>query len=239
VIAALPMYDLPHLRGATDRLWKWTRAALGAGPEALTRDRDLWEIWQHPDLILAQTCGLPYRMRLHGRVTLVGTPDYGVAGCPPGYYRSVMVARGPLPARPVLAVNDGLSQSGWAAPAGWLAAKGIEIGGTLATGAHSESARAVAEGRADLAGIDAVTWRLLGADRPAGLVEIGRTEPTPGLPVITATGRDPLFLAAALRTAITALAPADRAALGLKALVTIPAETYLALPPPPPVPVTA
>jgi hypothetical protein len=68
VIAALPMYDRPETRAATDRFWELTRDALSLrgidAPEALTRDRDPWDIWQAPDLVLAQTCGLPYRSGL-------------------------------------------------------------------------------------------------------------------------------------------------------------------------------
>jgi ABC-type phosphate/phosphonate transport system substrate-binding protein len=56
-------------------------------------------------------------------VTYVGTPDYGVEGCPPGHYRSVFVVRAddraPKPADfdgARFAYNEALSQSGWAAP---------------------------------------------------------------------------------------------------------------------------
>jgi hypothetical protein len=81
MIAALPMYDRPEMRAANDRFWQAIRDRLGDGPPHLTRDRDPWDIWQAPDLLLAQTCGFPYRARLHGRIYLVGTPDYGVEGC--------------------------------------------------------------------------------------------------------------------------------------------------------------
>ena len=69
MIASLPMYDMPHLRGAHDRYWTAIRDALGYGPDALTRGGDPWAEWQSPDLLLGQTCGLPYRARLHDKVT--------------------------------------------------------------------------------------------------------------------------------------------------------------------------
>ena len=74
MIAMLGMYDMPAIQPANDRFWQAIRAHLGHGPETLTRDRDYWEMWQSPDLLLGQTCGLPYRSRLHGRVARIATP---------------------------------------------------------------------------------------------------------------------------------------------------------------------
>ena len=96
MIASLPMYDRPELRAETDRYWTLIQEELAArgvdAPEALLRDGALMPQWESPDLILSQTCGFPYRARLHGRVALVGTPDFGNEGCAPGYYRSVLIA---------------------------------------------------------------------------------------------------------------------------------------------------
>ena len=239
MIAALPMYDRPELRAATDALWAAMRDALQLrdipAPESLTRDNDLWAIWQHPGLTLAQTCGLPYRARLHVQVQLVATPDYGLPGCPPGYYNSVLIARDPiLPARPRVAVNDPLSQSGWAALHSWAAACDLAFGPVMVTGAHAASAAAVADGLADLAAIDAQTWRLLlrhgGAD-PA--LEIGWTTPTPGLPLITAAAHDPAVIRTALNDALSTLPAAVLTALDLRGMVRIDAAEYLAIPVPP------
>jgi hypothetical protein len=239
MIAALPMYDRPEIGGATDVFWGLIRDALrargGAAPEALARGGDPWTIWQDPSLVLSQTCGLPFRARLHDKVALVATPDYGLPGCPSGYYNSVIIARpGPLPHRPRLAINDPLSQSGWAALVAWIAAKNIARGPVTVTGAHAASARAVAEGLADLAAIDAQTWRLLlryaGAD-PA--FEIARTPPTLGLPLITSLAHAPEDIAKAVAQACAAIDPATRAALDLQGIVQIDKAAYLALPLPP------
>jgi hypothetical protein len=239
MIAALPMYDRPEIGGATDVFWGLIRDALrargGAAPEALARGGDPWAIWQDPSLVLSQTCGLPFRARLHDKVALVATPDYGLPGCPSGYYNSVIIARpGPLPHRPRLAINDPLSQSGWAALVAWIAAKNIARGPVTVTGAHAASARAVADGLADLAAIDAQTWRLLlrhaGAD-PA--FEIARTPPTPGLPLITSLAHAPEDIAKAVAQTCAALDPATRAALDLQGIVQIDKAAYLALPLPP------
>lgn len=247
MIAALPMYDRPDLTGATDHYWALIRDGLRArgmdAPEALRRgDEDLMPLWLTPDLVLAQTCGFPYRARLHGKVRLVGTPDFGVEGCPPGYYRSVLVARADDPRTGLaafdgipIAYNEGLSQSGWAAPQNHAAALGLRFPAGIMTGSHAASLVAVAEGRADLAALDAVTFRLLSRSAPAAAVKVlGMTDPTPGLPYICAEAVDADAVFDAIAAAIEALDADDRAALGLRGLCPIPAEAYLSVPTPPP-----
>lgn len=242
MIASLGMYDMPALQSANDRFWHAIHTHLSDGPQHLTRDGDAWDIWQSPDLWLAQTCGMPYRTRLHDHVKLVGTPDYGIAGCPPGYYCSVLVARADRTgtqaadfASGKFAYNDAMSQSGWAGPMTHFAAKGVNFGKTLETGSHAQSAQAVAQGRADMAGIDALTWALLSehSDITQNLRVIETTAPTPGLPYITAPARDAVKLARAVAAAMMSLDEKDRATLHFKGLVQIPVSEYLAIPTPP------
>lgn len=243
MIAMLGMYDMPALRGANDRLWQGLRMALGYGPDSLTRDRDFWQIWQSPDLLFAQTCGMPFRTRLHRHVTLIGTPDYDLPGCPPGHYASVLVVRVDAPHSTLadfsggrFAYNEPVSQSGWAGPMTYLRGAGVGFSAHLQTGSHHQSAKAVADARADMAGLDLLTWLLLCEHDPnltAQLRVIDTTPPTPMLPYITAAERDPAPIAAALRVAIGALTPADRQALHLKGIVDIPASSYLSVPTPP------
>lgn len=248
MIASLGMYDFGPAMAANDRLWAGIRdrlrAAGYAAPETLTRgEAAYWPAWESPDLVLSQTCGYPFRARLHGHVSLVATPDYGLEGCPPGHYRSVLVARADDPRQALtdfaearLAFNEDLSQSGWAGPVSYLTALGITPRPTLRSGGHRLSARAVAEGRADYAGLDALTWAMLQGQDPAvaQLRVIGHTPPTPVLPYITARGGPQAALREALAGAIAALAPADRATLHLRGVVEIPAAAYLAVPTPPP-----
>ncbi|APX11055.1 phosphate/phosphite/phosphonate ABC transporter substrate-binding protein [Tateyamaria omphalii] len=243
MIASLGMYDMPHLQGAHDRLWAGIRTALGHGPETLTRGDDLWRVWQAPDLLLAQTCGLPYRARLHGHVALIGTPDYGLPDCPPGHYFSYLIRRRDdtrglkaLCNQGVMAFNEPLSQSGWAAPVTHLTARNLAPRRMRQTGAHLASLNAVAAGDADFAAIDALTLLLAAQhdiDTTAAVTPFDRTAPTPALPYITARTLDPAPLAHAMRAAIARLSPTDRSALRLKGLVNMPASAYLALPIPP------
>ena len=241
MIAALPMYDPPALRPANDRLWNLVREALGTGPGHLNRDLDIWSIWKSPDLLLSQTCGLPYRRRLHGRVTLVAAPNHDLPNTDPGMYCSILICRADDPrslgelGTGNLAANGSLSQSGWSAPLHHLQTLGLCPRQVSYTGAHVESARAVAGGQADMAGIDAVTWAILRDTEPTltdRLRMIGRTESTPALPYITAADIDPRPLFSALSAAITALDATDRGALRLSGIVEMPAERYLAVPDP-------
>jgi ABC-type phosphate/phosphonate transport system substrate-binding protein len=247
MIAVLPMYDRPENAEAHDALWAAIRDALrSAGaraPDALDRRIGLAEAWEHPDLVLGQTCGLPFRTVMHDRVTLVATLDYALPDTPPGYYRSVLVARrGDTRSSPAdftgatLAYNSPDSHSGWAAPSAWAAAHGLRFGPRIATGAHRASARAVASGKADLAAIDAVTWRGIAAWEPevAGALKvIGQTDASPGLPLIAARGADAEAIAGAVEAAAARLDAAHRATLGLAGVVRLPAAAYLAEPIPP------
>ena len=241
MIAALPMYDGAATAAANDRLWAGIRRTLGYGPPRLRRTHDLWPLWRAPDLLLAQCCGLPFRSSLYPGVALVAAPDHRLPGCPPGYYRSVLVVQAGSPWKTLsdldgarLAVNDPQSQSGWAAPLTEAAERGIAFSETI-TGSHRASAEAVAEGRADLAAIDAVSWKIMERDCSAvsALHVLGHTRPTPALPYITADPRRAPALARALAAAVSGLCPADRALLQLRGIVPLPARAYLAVPTPP------
>jgi ABC-type phosphate/phosphonate transport system substrate-binding protein len=247
VIASLPMYDRAETAGANDRLWARIRDGMRraghSAPDSLTRGAaDLWPQWTDPDLTLSQTCGYPYRARLHRQMTLIGTPDFGVEGCAPGYYRSVFVVRADDPRDGLaafdgarFAFNDDLSQSGWAAPQTEAARLGLSLPPALKTGGHRLSALAVAEGRADIAALDAVTWRLLQRwdAFTARLRGLALTEPTPGLPYIAGPKADAATMFAIVGEAIAAMSGEDRDATGLRNLVRIPTERYLAVPTPP------
>lgn len=239
--AMLGMYDMPALQPANDRFWSLIRTHLGEGPEHLTRDRDFWDIWKDPELVFAQTCGMPYRTRLHGEVQLVGTPDYGLPGCPPGHYCSIFVGRVDDDrdleklVTGTFAYNEALSQSGWAAPVVHLSDLGLAPSSLLETGGHALSAQVVAEGRADLASLDALTWTLLTEHTDLGdkLRQVTTTKPTPVLPYITSNGQDAGRIGQAVRAAIDNLSPEDRQALHIHGLIDIAAEDYLAVPNPP------
>jgi ABC-type phosphate/phosphonate transport system substrate-binding protein len=246
MIASLPMYDMQPVIAANDRLWDAIRDGLRArgmaAPAALLRGLDdLLAHWLAPDLVLSQTCGMPYRTRLHGKVTLIGTPDFGVPGAPAGYYRSVFVVRKDDARQRLdqfegarLAYNETTSQSGWAGPLHHAAERGLTLRPHVHTGGHRLSLAAVATGRADIAGLDIVSWDMMqGFDANAAAVRVVEmTDPTPGLPYIAAAGVDGALMFDVIARAIAGLSAADKAATRLKGIVAIPAADYLAVPTP-------
>ena len=242
--ASLPMYLTPQTAAATDRLWQGIRSAMAQhgleSPKTLDPNGIGYDYWTAPDLIFSQTCGMPYRTRLHGQVVLIGTPDHGAAGCPKGFYRSVVVKRRDDPRKSTdnarVAYNGADSQSGFAALANSLGPDVSKTGRWIETGAHRNSAIAVAQGHADIAALDCVTWALL-QDDPEYVDELSvlfETDPTPGLPYICANSQDPKPVFQAVRTAIVSLSQADKDTLQLYDLIDIPASEYLRVPTPSP-----
>ena len=243
LVAAFPMYQRPELGPAFDTLWSITRDLLRAegvvAPEALTVvDDDLLSFWKRPDLLLSQTCGFPFRHFLKDGVTLVGSPDFGLEGCPPGHYRSALVVRAHDPRQTLrefqgatLVCNDIHSQSGYAAPLVAARRVGLSFGNILMSGSHIASARKVASGSADIAALDAVSWHHITRFDPwaTSLRVLGWTEHTPGLPFITAVFPMAPTLGRCLAQAIQSMPRVLRDHLTLQGLVRIEAGHYLSV----------
>ncbi len=241
-LAFLPMYDVPGTRAHGDALWVALRDALRArgiaAPDALDRSLPRMQAWRHPGLLLGQTCGMPYISHLCDAVELAGTPDYGVQGCAPGHYHSTLVVRAsdtrdrlPQFLGAALALNGVDSQSGYGAvmrAAAPHARQGRFFGKAVATITHTAAMHAVADGQADIASIDSVTWRMsLQADPvTARLKAIGTTEPTPGLPFITSPGDHVPGVRAAVHAGVAALAAPTRAVFALRGVVDLRRADY-------------
>src|SRR3954451_6940994 len=249
MIAALPMYDLPEIQEANDKLWRSVarrlRACGVAGvPASLSRDMpDLSALWRDPRLLLAQTCGYPLVTGLGRAVRLVAVPIYDFPGCTGWKHRSFIIAAAAAQARPlagfrgtVCAVNGFDSNSGMnllRAAVAPLAEGAPFFAGILETGSHPASLEAVADGRAALAAIDCVTHGHLARHRPALVARtriVGQTPASPNLPMITPGTTSPEALAA-LRDALaeTAMDPGfepARRALGLTGLAVPPRRIY-------------
>lgn len=242
MLASLMMYQRPEFETALQRYWILIRQYLAESgidsPQELSQDEEAFFVWTHPELVLSQTCGMPYRTWLADRVQLVGTPDFALEGCPPGYYRSAILVRSDDPRTTLsefkdatFAYNQTFSQSGYAAAYWHCKPYGFWFQSRLQTEQHVQSALAVAENKADIAFLDAVTWRFL--ERYEGFAQGLRvlewTQPTPGLPLITAKGMNADLVFGAVEKAIQSLTEQDRAALGLRGIVRIPAADYLAI----------
>jgi ABC-type phosphate/phosphonate transport system substrate-binding protein len=223
MIAALPMYDFPWVRAATDRLWGIVRDALrerGIGaPDALNRDREPRETWCDDRLLLGQTCGYPYWTRLRRDAEVLATPIYGFSGCEGPNHRSFLIARRDDPRTRLeefrgdrAAVNGFDSNSGmnlFRAAIAPLAEGKPFFADVVETGGHASSVGAVVEQRADIAAIDCVTYALLarGASQLMAATKIiGETAASPALPFIVSRALPPETRAAA-RHALRELPP--------------------------------
>lgn len=231
------MYDWPVNRVANDAFWAGVVRHLGeAGieaPSALARNADPDASWTDPDLLLGQTCGMPFVCGHCGDARVVARPDYGLPAASGGDYRSVIVVRAGDAARPgaqsVLAwggrraaVNEWRSFSGHVALRAHLAKLrsnarepffGPFFNSAAISGSHLDSARMVAYGEADMAALDGVAWAMLQAHEPGTaerLAVLEMTVPAPALPYITAPRFDAIrpALAAALAGAAQSQSPA-------------------------------
>lgn len=231
-VAFLPMYAVRGAHDHADTLWRCLRDSLRSigieAPERLSTMTPRIDGWLHPDLILGQTCGLPYITRLCDQTELIGTPDYGVEGCASGFYHSTLVVSA-IDQRNKLseffgatfALNGRDSQSGYGAmmrAAAPFAQAGRFFDRAIHSGSHDASMRLVAKGHADIAAIDSVTWRISRQfdSITEGLRSIGTTESTPGLPFITAKGRWHGQLLDAVRAGVAGLPEPTRRAFGLR-----------------------
>ncbi len=233
-VAWLGMYDHPGQRTANDRLWAAIRDALrGAGvgrvPEALTRGVSTAAVWGDPHLLFGMICTRPWALE-HPRLRLLGHPAY--AGCDvAGEHRSLIVVRRDDPATGLadlrgarVAINDAGSNTGVAllrdaiAP---LARGGAFFGDIVTTGAHRESARAVAAGAADVASIDEVTFAALARfepERTAPLRVLARSAPA-ATPAFVTAAATPIAVVAALRIALERAVADAPDELGITGLV--------------------
>lgn len=123
--ATLPMYDWPETRDANNKLWDALYHSLKDhkidAPKDLTRKTDPMKIWQDPNLIIGQTCGLPFFNFLTQETVLIGTPAYDIE-CGAGSYYSVLIVREDANIQTIsdlrgkiFGFNSTMSQSGYAA----------------------------------------------------------------------------------------------------------------------------
>ena len=261
------MYESTSNKWAHDALWADIRDALRAdgidAPQALMRSANPWDDWQNPDLLLSQTCGLPYRAQLHATLTLIAAPAIWVpdfvdrpAGkdpqqipLPAGQYYSVLVARKDDTRRHFadfnqsrVAYNDPLSQSGWGLMAQLCAQENVTFASGLQTGAHRRSALAVHKSKADIAAIDVATWYgPMAEDRwTQDLRIVARTPLSPALPYVTAFPdlAEPLFkaLKSATSYAHDGTQPEvfhDVLSIGPEGVVPVSHDDYMRIPLPP------
>ncbi|MGA2779791.1 MAG: PhnD/SsuA/transferrin family substrate-binding protein [Steroidobacteraceae bacterium] len=207
-IAALPMYDFPDLAAAHDALWgalaeRLREAGLQGVPQYLSRELGHVESWQDPRLLLGQACEYPLAKSFEALVRPIASPRYAAPGCEGARYCSAIVVRREEPAATLedlrdrrCAINEPTSNSGMNLLRTAIAplARGARFFESVTTsGSHWNSARMVADGRADLAALDCVSYAHLHRCDPtlvAKLRVLGWTASSPSLPLITSRATD-------------------------------------------------
>jgi ABC-type phosphate/phosphonate transport system substrate-binding protein len=203
-IAALPMYDFPALQHAHDTLWtaisrRLIDAGVAEAPCRLTRQLDHFEIWRHPQLLFGQGCEYPLAESFAGSIKLIATPRYTAPGCEGASYRSAILVRDSDAAESLAdlrsrrcAINESTSNSGMNLLRASIAplANGAKFfESVLFSGSHRRSVEMVANGEADVAAVDCVSFahfRRLHPSAVASLRILGWTPSSPALPFITA-----------------------------------------------------
>lgn len=201
------MYDWPELRSDTDGYWQILRESFAeAGfdpPESILHADDETEGWLSPRLFFSQTCGYPFVARLEGKVELLGTPHFAVDGWQGPNYASALIVRADFEADNLQAFSDEGSSSAANARFAFNSSNSLSgyrcvtpltgrpeafFGELIKSGGHRYSADMVADGRADIAAIDALCWHLYRQIQPENADKLRVLQWTPflpGLPYIT------------------------------------------------------
>lgn len=219
--ASFPWYDLAEMQDANDALWDalaelLAREGIEDVPAALDRTRPHGT--DHTgECLFTQTCGYPLFTTAWQHFIVLGSPCYAVPGCVGSWHRSYLVVRADAPVRSLedlrntrFAINEPDSNSGMNLPRRLFAPRardGRFFAEAIVTGSHEASATHVADGRADAAAVDCITFALLGRYRPAAIEAlriVGETASTPAPPLVTSrfTSGDDV---AALRRALVEL----------------------------------
>jgi ABC-type phosphate/phosphonate transport system substrate-binding protein len=250
MIAALPMYDWPVMRPWNDRLWRLIRDAMRNdgfdAPDELERGLAYDQVPLRTDLLMGQTCGLPFNTVLNGQVKYLATPCYRTRGCAGGAYSSAIVVRRRNRETTLselgqmrLAINGPDSWSGYVVLKRHAATQRVKLGAPhIISGGHLNSLIAVADGKADYAAVDAVALGLARRHMPeltASLAIAEWTERAPATPFITSLGTPEPVRQAILRAFHSVLAMPEaarvREALLLTRLQELPEHAYRSMEP--------
>ena len=242
-LAQLPMYDWPEFTQATDCLWtsirdNFSKAGIDV-PASLDRTSPPAETWLSPNLLISQTCGLPLVADLSGKVKVLGSFAYqGIE--PAGSYHSVIITHASNNETSVrledkrAVINGDDSYSGCLALKCFVADNGSGEGpfsSVLVSGGHRASLCAVADGNADIAAIDCVSWHLAKQCEPVvkNLRVIAHTESRPGLPLITrddASAQEVALMRDAIAKAVDDLDENNRTMLGIRGFLPLDEKDY-------------
>ena len=179
--ASFPWYDLPSVRWANDLIW----ARMYPGAPALDRRTPYEEQWRSPELVISQACGLDLYVT-SAPIEPILAPIFDLPDCREGHYFSYLIGH---PGNGTAAVNSLTSRSGCAALLRYSRPTAL-----LLTGSHQASIRAVRDGDADFACIDAVIWHVLSRDAPEllkGVEIVERTDSATAPPYVVRANAEP------------------------------------------------
>lgn len=200
---SLPMYDFPEVHESTGLIVSAIVDALRAlgedvqmGEPNSADHAELMRYWKSDNILLSQSCGLPFIEDLHQFVEVLGTPTWAGISDERGWYRTVIVMPETLPAMSIVelegmqpVISNPQSLSGWCSLGCALADvtnSATFVKPYIAAGRHTGSLQMLQDGKADFASIDPGTFQLLQRHQPsttAGLRVIGRGPLVPATPV--------------------------------------------------------
>jgi ABC-type phosphate/phosphonate transport system substrate-binding protein len=222
---SLSMYALPEMAAANTAFWAAVREALrqeghSAVPETIVPPSLDLPIGIAAGTLLSHMCGYPLLTLYLGQYELLAAPLHDLPGCavdPNGTpaHCSFIVVAADSPFRELedlrgarFIMNGWHSNSGMNLPrhlVAHLAREGRFFGSVTVSGAHVASMAAVAEGSADVAAIDCVTFGLVARHRPKDIARlriIAETVASPAIPFITSAHTAPALIEA-LRRVLT------------------------------------
>ena len=191
--AALPWYRFPETQPILDSIWKDVVSELRAAgvehaPEFLDHATPHQDLLKNPTLTLGQCCGPDLFQDDAMNVLPFAAPVVSAYEVAPGYYFShIVTGKSGVTGKstelnsPRVVINSRTSHSGYTAAKLWLDARGIEDYTIYESGSHYDSVRELQAGRADIAAIDALSWRFLDA---RGLKILDNSEPALAPPFI-------------------------------------------------------
>ncbi|MBD8680251.1 phosphate/phosphite/phosphonate ABC transporter substrate-binding protein [Pseudomonas sp. CFBP 13719] len=219
VIAELSMYPAPTAVGSAYQRWLEETLQLLGIQRRGNWQSSLHELWLHPRLLLAQTCGFPLVTELKKQVRVVGRPCFTLPDASAGQHCSLLLVRRDDPRQSLPeffdcrgAYNSIDSNSGMNLLRHALiphVREGRFFKHLEATGSHRQSIAHVALDQADLAAVDSVTFAYLARhahSEVAGVRVLARTADAPTLPFITGfQGPEPESIRAAMNAALANL----------------------------------
>jgi ABC-type phosphate/phosphonate transport system substrate-binding protein len=219
---SLSMYALPEMVAANAAFWAAVRQSLREEgiteiPETIVPPTLDLPIGIAAGTLLSHMCGYPLLTLYPGQYEILAAPLHDLPGCtldPNGTptHRSFIVVAADSPFRELEELRGArFIMNGWHSNSGMnlprhlvarLAREGRFFGSVTVSGAHVASMAAVAEGSADVAAIDCVTFGLVARHQPddiARLRIIAETAASPAIPFITSAHTAPLLVGALSR----------------------------------------